>query len=930
MSNANARADGSPIVYGDRNLNINDNDFLITSDLRKRLESLYPWDRELSGQQASDTYTNAANQLGAIDRDTPLRVGKVLLAYPYVHCYKIQISGRQGTTVATALSRESHSPIGVKTGDVIPPNSNILVWLPKGSNIAYIIAVIPAPTLVDSANASDLVQAGGNSGVKKVEAYRNVPKSAAYGHSWTSQSCGRPMDGVSGEYVRMSETGIGLLIDSFQTYLRVNEACGLWLNYFDSYAKLAALSLHVTSYCEHVLQQNDEGELFSIKGYATYPWEMAGMYAPGETSTQTNDEEKVQLDKQFPFASEDLKDFSQVPVYRMTDYTGYLGQGFNRTIVRPAGNAGPRLMTDAENAPDTGLCQQLMALDGSYSVKSAKQLTFAKYPLIPNPRRKRQVEDALGDDLTKDNNYKFSGQFGNGADHKVLDWQDAAVTDLPNLVRPAGILDLLTHHFNWKSTHPFQYHEKDYVYPEEGDTNSQLDHVKFYRGNMEEAYVTLNPVKLKIDDRYQDVNYYNTASIISLAEDGSVVIADGYGSQILLGGGQIRLEAGGDVMLMSGARVVTLAKEAITRTKGSIDISSSEKDVRIKAEANMQLLAGNGGSGGMLLESKGVGITQDYTNKIGENVKAAGIVLLSKGGSIDTMANSIYLRTGLTETSANAGGGSFIIDCAKGLDSFYCYAKTQSFFNNTFFGIWNSPTLENTDTSKVAYFSPSLSIIEGPCIVTKELVSLGIIGAKKSILSLDGIYAVGTMACRDGIKGLGDSSQDGFPGQVASFIEEYERIPPPYEQMGGGMMSIAYTSNAWAKNRSGNTNLLENEIGFSFRDDSDKTGEAYSYQADKFFMLEPRWQQLTRMGLVAGSGEQWQENSVLYQGLQLYPWPGKVNWVDNQTLLGYSNSDQFFLFGQDKARPRSENQSSYEEPIFEDWKKLTGNDDYTL
>ena len=62
----------------------------------------------------------------------------------------------------------------------------------------------------------------------------------------------------------------------------------------------------------------------------------------------------------------------------------------------------------------------------------------------------------------------------------------------------------------------------------------------------------------------------------------------------------------------------------------------------------------------------------------------------------------------------------------------------------------------------------------------------------------------------------------------------------------------------------------------------------------------------------------------------LYPWPGKVNWVDNPTLLGYSNSDQFFLFGEDKARPRAENQSSYEEPIFEDWKKLTGNEDYTL
>ena len=929
MPNTNARADGNPAVYGDRNANVIDNDFLITSNFKKITESMAAWDKELTGQQASDTYTNSTVQLGAIDRDTPIRIGKVLLAYPYIHCYKIQISGRQGTMVATALSRGSHAPIGVKVSDTIPPNSNILVWAPKGSNIAYILSVIPAASIFDASNASDVIQAGGNSGVKKIEAYRNVPKTAALGHSWTSQSCGRPMDGVNGEYVRMSETGIGLLIDSFQTYLRVNETCGLWLNYFDSYAKLAALSLHITSYCEHVFQQNDEGELFSIKGYATYPWEAAGMYATGESNIQINDEFRVQSDKKFPFASADLKDFSQVPVYRMTDYTGYLGQGFNRTLVRPAKENGPRLMTDAANEPDTGLCQQLMALDGSYSVKSAKQITFAKYPLIPNPRRVRQVEDALGDDLTKDNNYKFSGQFGSGPDHKVLDWQDDAVTELPNLVRPAGILDLLTHHFNWKSTHPFQYHTKDYVYPEEGDTSSQLNRVMFHRGYMAESYVTLNPVKLKIDDRYQDVNYYNTASIISLAEDGSVVIADGYGSQILLGGGQIRLEAGGDVMLMSGARVVTLAQESITRTKGSIDISSSEKDVRIKAEGNMQLLAGNGGTGGMLLESKGVGITQDYTNKIGEAVRAAGIVLLSKGGSIDTMAKAIYMKTGLDKESISSPGGGFVIDCADGNDSFDCYASTQSFFNSNGLGIWHSPKGRNPVIEKSHFFGPTLSVVHGPCVVDDELVVLKNLAIKQSAYALQGIYAVGFMACNQGFRGLGDSSQNGFPSQVANFIEPYEKIPKEIKDLGNQLID-AYPGNVWATNRPGNSNLLENEIGFSFRDDSDKTGKAYSYQADKFFMLEPRWQQLTRMGLVDGTGETWKENAVAYQGLQLYPWPGKVNWVDNPTLLGYSNSDQFFLFGEDKARPRAENQSSYEEPIFEDWKKLTGNEDYTL
>lgn len=931
MSGAGHRVDGNPSVYGDRNENINETDYLIKANLTKKIDSISSWDKQLNGQQLDNTNLTAATQLGSINEDTPLRVGRVLLAYPYVHCYKLQLTGRQGTTVATALSRGSHTPIGVQSGDVIPTNSNVLVWFPKGSTLAYIIAVIPAPTTNDAANLSDFIQAGGNSGIKKVEAYRNIPKAAAFGHGWVPQSCGRPMDGLNGEYVRMSETGIGLLIDSFQAYLRVNEACGLWLNYFDSHAKLSALSLHIMSYCEHVFQQNDEGELFALKGYATYPWEAAGMYAPGQSGSKTNPEERVQLDKEFPFASEDLQNFAQVPVYRMTDYTGYLGQGFSRTIVKPAKESGPRLMTDSEN--DTGLFQQLMALDGAYSVKSAKQITFAKYPLIPNPRRLRQVEDALGDDLQKNNDYKFSGQFGSGEEHKVLDWQDAAVSILPNLLRPTGILDLLTHHFNWKSTHPFQYHSKDYTYPEEGDTSSALDHVWFCRGGMEYAYVYVEPVALKIDNRYQDVNYYNTASLISLTEDGSIVIADGYGSQILLGGGQIRLEAGGDLMLMSGSRVVTLANEAITRAKGSVDISSSDKDVRIKAEVNMQLLAGNAGYGGMLLESKGLGVDQQYENKVGEEVIAAGLTLLSKGGSVNLLARQAYIRSGIGTENEENTTGEVIIDCANGRSSFVCYAISHAFYNSTGLGIWHSPIGEDTvDINQSHFFGPTFSKLHGPTVLdsTTAIVNGSSLGIGGSVFAQGGIYALRNMACFNGINGIGDSSVDDFPDTVNKFIEDYEASVGQINDVGKSVFTACFPNYIWGDKRAGNSILIYDYLGFSYRDKSDFDQKAYGYKQDKFFILEPRWQQLSRLGLVPSSSAIWKEKPVAYQGLELYPWPGKVNWVSNPTLLGYSNSDQFFLFDQNKAKSRQDNQSSYESPIFEDWKKSICDSTYAM
>jgi len=925
--NHGANANSKPAVYNERSLGVLPSDQGQIHDLMVARESQDSWTQLMTGGQVSDTHLSAAMQQANISEDTPLRVGRVVLAMPYIHCYKIQLTGRQGSCIATAAARNSHSPLGVKAGDAIPPNSPVLVWKPANAGLAYIIAVLPQPTVTDLFNASDMIQQGGNSGPKKVEAYRNIPKATAAAHGWVSQSCGRPMDGALGEYVRMSETGIGLLIDSFQAYLRANEACGLWLNYFDSYAKLAGLSLQIQSYCEHVTQQYDEGELLSFRGYATYPWEAVGMYNFGQAFTKENEAKKVQLDREFPFASEDLAKQDIMPVYRLTDYTGYLGQGFNRTLVRPAKESGPRLRTDAVKDKDVGLFNEFLTLDGSYGVRSAKQILFFKYPLIPNPRRKRLAEDAKGDDLTKDNDYKFSGVYGKGDEHKVLEWDDSTVNDVPNMLRSAGVLDLLTRHFNWKSTHPFQYHSADYSYPEEGDNDSPLTNVKFYRGRFDESYIEVEPEQLRIDERYQDVNYYNTASFFTLNEDGSVVIGDGYGSQITMAGGQIRLEAGGDVMLMSGSRVVTLARESITRARDSVDISASNNDVRIKAERNLQMLGGNAGFGTVLIESKGKGITQDYDRKVGDEVNGGGIVLLSRGGSVNMMSKTAYIRTGVDNGDAESTG-DFVIDCANGRSSMVSYASSHLFFNSQGVGIWHAPVGQDSiDLTESHFLGPSFSKINGPTVMNKTvcIVKKGGLGVDGDIIGTGGAYVLKTMASFKAR--VFDSSQQRFRDQTNQFIQSYEGFSDLHVFAGIPHFRFYYPDLYWSEKYPGNTKLLENDIGFSYRDES-TTGKAYDYAEGKFFLLEPRWQQLERLGLVQSSGSAtWEEKAVNYQGKELYPWPGRINWVDNNTLLQY---DEFVLFKTDKAKSRADNREDYEEPLFKNWQKQVCDGNYKL
>lgn len=921
--------DGKPAVFNERSTGLNHSNHQILSAFSTLWEAHSSWQKINSGKPGSDKFLDALTHSNPLTEDSPLAIGKVVLAMPYLHCYKVQIAGRNAPCIAIAVSQHSHSPMGVRAGEVIPPNSDVILWKPATSKTAYILAVIPLNLINDKFNLSDDIQQGGNSSPKKVEAYRNIVRTAARGHDWVAQTSGRPMDGTLNEYVRMSETGIGILIDSFQTYLRVNEACGLWLNYFDSYAKLSGLSLDIQSYCEHTTQRYDEGENFASRGHIMYPWEAVGMYGYGEQFTKTNNLESVQLDKKFPFGSEDLLYPDITPIYRLTDHTGYIGQGFNRTLAKPAKETGPRRLSTAASERDTGLFQELLTLDGSYGIRSAKQVIIAKYPVIPVPRRKRAPEDAQGDDYTENNDYKFSGIFGEGDEHKVRDWDSSSATLVPNMLRPSGIMDLMTHHYNWKSTHPFFYHKKDYDYPEEGDTDGPLNQVEFYRGRREESYVFISPTKLNIDSRYGSVNYFKNAASFVITDDGSLVLSDGYGSQITMGGGQIRLEAGGDVMLMSGARVVTLADEAIIRTKGSTDISSSEKDVRIKAEVNMQLLAGNAGYGGMLLESKGAGVYQAYENKTGEQVIGSGITLLTRGGGLNLLSKYTYVRTGVDEGNAESTG-DFVIDCANGRSSVVCYSRGVAMFNSIGVGMWHLPVGQTElDIKYSNYLGPRFSKIQGPLVIEKDvcIVNNGYLGVANSIYSARGIFAVGQMACRDGV--VGSTNTDQFASAVDKFIADFADYSQKVTEIGSPILGAYFPDFYWQSNLPGNTQLLENDMGFSYRDESSKTNLVYGYMPGKFLLLESRWQQLGRMGLTA-EGPAWTEKSVSYQGEKLYPWPGRKNWVETQALLGYNAEDNFILFDQDKAKSRKANQADYEVPTYKNWKTQVCDGNYKL
>jgi hypothetical protein len=281
---------------------------------------------------------------------------------------------------------------------------------------------------------------------------------------------------------------------------------------------------------------------------------------------------------------------------------------------------------------------------------SAKSVLIGRRANIPVGNRIKPAEDGTGDDSRADN-YKFSGYSGAGDEHKIGDVR--VPDDSANIRRVMGVDDLIAYAVNWKRLHPFHYHKNDYSVREESDgfkfTTSQ-EFLDFTQLSYQNAMASVFPKTMKIDHRYNDVAYYQTTSFLYFLEDGGVMLADGFGSAIKMTAGKIRLECAGDIELAPGRSLIGLGSQVILRAKKSVDISASDNDVRIKAEKNLHMLAGNGGSGGVLVECKSDSIGQDFKNQIGENVTSNGIIFKATKSVVAAYGGYVYLRSGEDKT----------------------------------------------------------------------------------------------------------------------------------------------------------------------------------------------------------------------------------------------------------------------------------------
>jgi hypothetical protein len=753
----------------------------------------------------------------------------------------------------------SLQPHGARSITTLSVNTAVLYVMYPQSHYGLIIATEPEYTLNPLNHKSDYVSQGSNAGIFTDAAHSAMITNMYERGGIPTWTAGRPLDSTSvGEWGAMTETGLGVFLDPFLGYFRVDEETGLFLFYHDQLARLAGHNLQIRA--SHFSKEflNDQLEGHIVEGDTPFYWEALGglrhtdvrhrEYAP--ELTQTSNTEYSLFEPKFD---------DQQAFYRRLRYGGYLGQGWKEMICAP-----PIAHTGVPNRYSVdskflGLLNIQASLDGSYAIQSAKQIYIGKRITIPVPKQRKRAEDNRGDN---ESNYAACGTiFDETTSEDVeihtlpdnLDFDDS--TGPEHLVRASAVLDLIAFNVNWKGLHPFHYHRADWYIPEECDldNNTTQDLISFCSLQSNQFLDLPTAFTRRIDDRQTAVKYYKSESYITMLEDGGVCIGDGYGSEIKMTGGSVFISAPGDIFLQPGKNLNCWAGwDAIIRAYNAADVTTSAGDVRIKAENNLMCLAGNNTYGGMLFEARSAQAAYDFS-KPGAEAKTSGIIFKSVEAPIVTIGNEVVIDIQAGEDTEDSG---FRIktDC----DIKFQAKNIISFIEDSRIDYIGDSVNEYWDTH--ALFGSNVRVSE-------QLV----IG--------NGVTLKGWLSIIDGHI----MTEEAFDQSEAGNVCGIPVYPLDETKQAQATLNTTYTETRLAyleaiqnslkiTDRSEELDTAAEDAEFSLRTSAD-------YKTTSFILFENRWQQLARLG--SGIPATWSEPAVLTSSGNTYPHPGKTALIDS-------------------------------------------------
>jgi hypothetical protein len=790
-------------------------------------------------------------------------IGMIDDAFAYAGVYLVRTGGAPPYQ-AVDIRLTSCSPLGARSLASYLPKTRVLLYFdPMMDKCPIILGAVPrSSSSVNLLLPTSIVPRSG-AGFVYDPAHHNImvdPRTA-----FGDYSGGRASDTIPGDWGMLNDMGVGFVAGRLMALLKASDGAQIQAFWGDDLLRVVGYNYELYNALTDDRRLNDESECNGIEQEAVYAWESMGSLEK-ETSPVREEEGKLEYGSEFtPYepASDD-----QIMWPRRIQLKGYLGDLRRTFICAPNYDEQPHNRMVAWTNY-RGLAECLQSSDGTLVTRSAKALIIEKYSIIPVPKELKSPEDPTGD--TKRTGSKFAGE---DADVPDFEWGDASDPSL----RAAQMYDYTAWVMGKYSTDGLVKHEKDWYYPDESEIDKPVDRATYDKSldvlKTKFALELPSYMELKVDHRtgHDKVKYYKSRSALSMLDDGSVIIEDGYGSQIIMSGGNIRITCPGDVMMQPGRSMITMAPfDAVIRAGNSVDVSAAKKDVRIKAECNCMIMGGNDDSayGGVLIESRANGkITAADLEEDGERTRLRGISLKAENSNIYGYSREMYLGA-QTQLS---------LDVLNGV----VYMAASGVNTNLLGGSFNVLSSgANTDSN-----NQLLSLQAGKAVISAALdiggqVRIADAGQGDSLTVGGQVIVHGAILVGNGVMSNGAFQSRVYPlvGPMRRDVElgtKPQEIAQDIEENVNGVTEIMTKQDDELRTEDDSPVKLKDKLSFSYRD----TELDLKLDEDSFIIFESRLQQMIRASGIYGSGDTWDEPEVKSAiGGKGLPYPGHTGWV---------------------------------------------------
>lgn len=821
----------------------------------------------LAGAAASFVY----NEINEVLSARGIVSGVIHDVFAHTGTYIVSTAGGR-RQMAASLADVSVSPLGARDITQFNIHDHVLCYFPPNSDYGYILGAAPHQiydgrlVLPDSLVMRSL--AGFIQDQMHYTAYQKED------NDLPNFSCGRPADALPGDWGKINDLGLAIWLGRFVAQLRASDAAKIEAFWGDDLLRMVAYNYQRFLAGSELTAVDDQGEFDEVEYWTPFMWEALGAYEPNTAALEEYAGQEGALKQDNEKSRFEPKEAEQVIVPRVVAMRGYIGDlEHTRVVLPPPGASGVAKRDDDKDF--RGVASIHTGLDGSLHLRSAREIVIEKSLIMPVPRRLRDPDAPDGD---TDKNYKAANVYGDGEtqEQKPFEWDDD-----PNS-RAMTLWEYHAYLFGKYGLQTIDAHKKDWATPEEAELHpdegepNEIDKDLFTGLGFDFTAKLPKYAAVGVDQRDGHiVRYYRSRAGLYILDDGSVIIEDGYGSQIIMSGGNIQYSCQGDIISRPGRSSITWApRDIINRAGWCAELSAAKKDVRIKAEKNLHMLSNNESSSSVLIECRAKqGINKsDWSGNIGEDIEASGIIIKSDEGAIALWTKELFggvPEDGNGTVEFNAGSGQAILAGGhigvEALNEFSAIVGPQR-------GSTTKP--------------PQFIINSGRALLRSKLDIVGDLAIWPGSQGAGSLRVGGSAAIKNSLQ------LEGFVQANGHFIS------PPGGKVGkGGSFSFTPDPTSEGAKQDGEADIvkqrifvigfdepvLEDEetglgnedvqaaVGFSFR----KSLEHYKTD-EEFHIYESRWQQLYRAN---GATTTWDEPVVLAPtGEETMPHPGKDAW----------------------------------------------------